>query len=457
VWDRIQRLAASPRSRRSTRSSSRNGGGFGGFDGAAREAVLHKYTATGADASQSRDTITLYRGDLDRLKPGEFLNDSLVDFSLKYLHVEMCKEAVSWREGTVDPAEGAEQAWGQMQIADAGAKWAALQREMYIFSSFFYTKLREKLFDEIDRWGQRMAGFDLFEKRFLFVPINESLHWSLAIICNAGRMGLTEEERELLPAQDKPCIIFLDSLACHRNSKIYEMLVDYLARKWQARQVAAAKQNRSAGSGSGSGSGTSSSAAGTSSEGQLVTKSRSTLSALSSDSSDNDASSLCTRTTKKAAVAEGEPDSSEPGSEPELEDSSELAVTSSGISICTESSEAESDVVDQAQPVLSAYERIRLVNKARNEVMMRDLGLLQTAAKPAAADAPSKRRVPGRARASDRELAVAVTRQSTVEQQRAHDADTEVEDDGAVDGVADGRSSSVCSENARRRALAALV
>jgi hypothetical protein len=196
---------------------------------------------------------------------------------------------------------------------------------------------------------------------------------------------------------------------------------------------------------------------GTSSEGQLVTKSRSTLSALSSDSSDNDASSLCTRTTKKAAVAEGEPDSSEPGSEPELEDSSELAVTSSGISICTESSEAESDVVDQAQPVLSAYERIRLVNKARNEVMMRDLGLLQTAAKPAAADAPSKRRVPGRARASDRELAVAVTRQSTVEQQRAHDADTEVEDDGAVDGVADGRSSSVCSENARRRALAALV
>jgi hypothetical protein len=128
-----------------------------------------------------------------------------------------------------------------------------------------------------------MAGFDLFEKRFLFVPINESLHWSLAIICNAGRMGLTEEARELLPAQDKPCIIFLDSLACHDTSKIYGMLVDYLARKWQTRQVAAAKQNRSAGSGSGSGTSSSSS------EGQLVTKSRSTLSALCSDSSETDA------------------------------------------------------------------------------------------------------------------------------------------------------------------------
>ena len=168
------------------------------------------------------------------------------------------------------------------------------------------------------------------------------------------------------------------------------------------------------------------------SKGQLVTKSRSTLSALSSDSSDNDASNLCTRTTKKAAVAEVEADSSEPGSEPELEDSSDLAVTSSGISICTESSEAESGVPARANPA-HAQRPVRF-NKCDSDV---EEGTEERSA-------------------SDRKLAVAVTRQSTVEQQRAHDADTEDEDDGAVDGD-DGRSSSVCSENARYRVLADLV
>ena len=134
----------------------------------------------------------------------------------------MFPDLKKWREGSFD---GPEENWRNRKIQGAGKKWALMQQEMYIFSSFFYTKLREDLFDEIDRWGLRMTGFDIFEKRFLFVPLNESLHWSLAIICNAGKMGLSVEERQKLPYRDQPRIIFFDSLACHRNKKIYTMLL----------------------------------------------------------------------------------------------------------------------------------------------------------------------------------------------------------------------------------------
>ena len=65
------------KSPRRTRNSGRRSGGSGD------EAVLFEYTATGADDSHFRDTITLYRGDMGRLDEGEFLNDSLVDFHLK--------------------------------------------------------------------------------------------------------------------------------------------------------------------------------------------------------------------------------------------------------------------------------------------------------------------------------------------------------------------------------------
>ena len=44
-------------------------------------------------------------------------------------------------------------------------------------------------------------GVDLFKKAFLFIPIHEALHWSLAVVVNPGLHG------------DMPCIILhIDSM-----------------------------------------------------------------------------------------------------------------------------------------------------------------------------------------------------------------------------------------------------
>ena len=46
---------------------------------------------------------------------------------------------------------------------------------------------------------------DLFKYRFVFVPIHDHLHWSLAIVCNAGNPVAQDQP-------NAPFILHLDSL-----------------------------------------------------------------------------------------------------------------------------------------------------------------------------------------------------------------------------------------------------
>ncbi|CAE6413706.1 unnamed protein product [Rhizoctonia solani] len=100
-------------------------------------------------------SVTINRGELARLEPGEFLNDTLIELGLK------------------------------MWLNDLRLKDPALVDQIHVFSSFFFKKLdagRGKGCDynSVKKWTSK---FDLFSKRFIVIPINEHLHWYLAIIC----------------------------------------------------------------------------------------------------------------------------------------------------------------------------------------------------------------------------------------------------------------------------------
>ncbi|KAH8825056.1 hypothetical protein DL96DRAFT_1611802, partial [Flagelloscypha sp. PMI_526] len=99
--------------------------------------------------------VNITNGDVDRLQDGEFLNDTLIEFSLK-LWLKKLEES--------DPE---------------------LAKQVHVFSSFFYKKLNHK-----QKWTNK---FDLFEKKYIIVPINENLHWWLSIIYMPGR-ALNPEE-----------------------------------------------------------------------------------------------------------------------------------------------------------------------------------------------------------------------------------------------------------------------
>ncbi|KAF7694379.1 sentrin-specific protease 6 isoform X3 [Silurus meridionalis] len=114
--------------------------------------------------------ISVTNEDLHCLNDGEFLNDVIIDFYLKYLFMEKLKKE------------------------DAGRS--------HVFSSFFYKRLNQRerrsapdttnlpiqkrKHNRVKTWTRHV---DLFQKDFIFVPINESAHWYLAVICFPGLEG----------------------------------------------------------------------------------------------------------------------------------------------------------------------------------------------------------------------------------------------------------------------------
>ncbi|KAH9080499.1 hypothetical protein EDB83DRAFT_2339768 [Lactarius deliciosus] len=99
-------------------------------------------------------SLNITNGDVSRLKPGEFLNDTLIEFGLK------------------------------LWLADLHESNPELATQVHVFSSFFYKKLSTKVpeegYNSVRKWTSK---FDLFQKKYIIVPINENMHWYLAIIC----------------------------------------------------------------------------------------------------------------------------------------------------------------------------------------------------------------------------------------------------------------------------------
>ncbi|KAG9347400.1 hypothetical protein JZ751_004967 [Albula glossodonta] len=125
--------------------------------------------------------ISVTNEDLHCLNNGEFLNDVIIDFYLKYLVLEKLKKEDAHRS--------------------------------HVFSSFFYKRLNQRerrsvpdapnlpiqkrKHNRVKTWTRHV---DLFQKDFIFVPINESAHWFLAVICFPGLEGPQYEPNPLYQA-----------------------------------------------------------------------------------------------------------------------------------------------------------------------------------------------------------------------------------------------------------------
>lgn len=101
-------------------------------------------------------------GDLLRLDEGEFLNDNLIAFYLRYLehHLEQTNPE--------------------------------LARKVYFYNSFFLDRLvqpKGKKGINYEKVQKSTRNVDIFEHEYLIVPVNQNLHWYVAIICNLPNIG----------------------------------------------------------------------------------------------------------------------------------------------------------------------------------------------------------------------------------------------------------------------------
>ena len=117
---------------------------------------------------------TVEWSDLERLDEGQFLNDNLISFYLRFLEQRL------------------------------GEERPELSKRVYFFNTFFYATLtnaeRKKQwinYEGVQKWTRSV---DLFTYDYIIVPINEAAHWYLAIICN-------------LPALDRDVMSGIDRIS----------------------------------------------------------------------------------------------------------------------------------------------------------------------------------------------------------------------------------------------------
>jgi hypothetical protein len=136
---------------------------------------------------EDQSSFKISDSDFRCLYTKQWINDTLIDFFLKYFTQEMV------RNNTLS------------------------NDDFHVLTTFFFTKLvsTKDHYQNIQRWVSKL---DLLRKNFVILPINESLHWYCAIIHNLSA----------LLGEGGDCTIYVfDSLAQTHND-ILEPIQDFL-------------------------------------------------------------------------------------------------------------------------------------------------------------------------------------------------------------------------------------
>jgi Ulp1 family protease len=103
--------------------------------------------------------------------------------------------------------------------------------DLHIFSSHFFTTLSDDGTDAVRSWTAK-KNIDIFQKKLIFIPINQSLHWSLCVVVNPGAIVNASSDEG---SSDDPlaCMIFLDSLKAHRKGWVRTQVMKWLNAEWR--------------------------------------------------------------------------------------------------------------------------------------------------------------------------------------------------------------------------------
>uniref|UniRef100_A0A0R0H491 Ubiquitin-like protease family profile domain-containing protein n=1 Tax=Glycine max TaxID=3847 RepID=A0A0R0H491_SOYBN len=155
------------------------------------------------------DAVSISKRDIELLQPQTFINDTIIDFYIKYLKKKLPTDE---------------------------------QNRFHFFNSFFFRKLADldkdpssacdgrAAFQRVRKWTRKV---NLFEKDYIFIPVNYSLHWSLIVICHPGEVSCFKDE-EIKESSKVPCILHMDSLkGSHKGLK--NVFQSYLCEEWKER------------------------------------------------------------------------------------------------------------------------------------------------------------------------------------------------------------------------------
>lgn len=155
------------------------------------------------------DAVSVSKRDVDLLQPDTFVNDTIIDFYIKYL------------KNKIKPEE---------------------RHRFHFFNSFFFRKLADldkdplytfdgkAAFQRVRKWTRKV---DLFEKDYVFIPVNYNYHWSLIVMCHLGEVA-TYKDENVTKLIKVPCVLHMDSLrGTHTGLK--DLMQSYLREERRGR------------------------------------------------------------------------------------------------------------------------------------------------------------------------------------------------------------------------------
>ena len=147
------------------------------------------------------NSITIFKNDLRRLHGKHFLNDTIIDFYLRYLFDQQHPE---------------------------------VKKKIHIFDTFFYKKLTDRnessktlneAYEAMKSWTKDV---NVFEKDVLVVPVNEKAHWYVVFIINPAKAFSSASNSPSNEEKDNCQLFVVDSL--HRSrSGVLANLKQFLA------------------------------------------------------------------------------------------------------------------------------------------------------------------------------------------------------------------------------------
>ncbi|KAL3619599.1 hypothetical protein CASFOL_034511 [Castilleja foliolosa] len=155
------------------------------------------------------DAVSISKRDVDLLLPDTFVNDTIIDFYIKYLK--------------------------SRQKVEERTKY-------HFFNSFFFRKLADMdkdpssafdgkaAFHRVRKWTRKI---NLLEKDFIFIPVNYNYHWSLIVICYFGEVASYKDAEDGKSIR-VPCIMHMDSLRGN-HAGLKDLIQSYLWEEWKER------------------------------------------------------------------------------------------------------------------------------------------------------------------------------------------------------------------------------
>lgn len=125
------------------------------------------------------DRNEIFESDLKCLDYGQFLNDKIINFYLKFMHKTLLNDQQAGR--------------------------------VHIFDSFFMEVLRTNNAERIARWERRT---DIFRANYVLVPVELNMHWFLIIVCHPDKIKNNNSI-----GLEKTQLLIMDSMGTYSGKK----------------------------------------------------------------------------------------------------------------------------------------------------------------------------------------------------------------------------------------------